>query len=352
MGRIITFRDLFGLIKDKASLSKAALLSKPSATTLHFAVLRATTHSPPSPPDDRHISSLLLVGDGSRASASSLITALMDRLHRTGNCIVALKCLLIIHHIIKRGPFILQDQLSIFPTSGGYNYLKLSSFRDGATPATFALSAWVRWYARYLETLLSTSRVLGYFLCSSSSTTVKENHDRRISSFLNVDLIKDVDSLVTSIEEICRAPDSLLIEDNLLVKEIQGLLCNDYLSAVNEILLRLGELKERLSCLSFGDSVELACALKRLGDCKERLSELYVMEKPSIEMLWGLVGELRDGVGVLKVYRDAGNLVSRDKSSESARFESSVLKTGNSVRFQSGRFGANRFSDFLELNLL
>ncbi|KAG8383574.1 hypothetical protein BUALT_Bualt04G0027700 [Buddleja alternifolia] len=350
MGRKITFVDLLGLIKDKASQSKALILSKPNALSLRLAVLHATTHSPPAPPDDRRLSALLLLGDSSRATASSIITALMDRLHRTGNSVVALKCLLIIHNIIKRGPFILQDQLSIFPTAGGYNYLKLSSFRDGATAATWALSSWVRWYARYLETLLSTSRVLGYFLCSSSCSMVKEHQEQRISSLLNVDLIRDVDSIVLLTEETCKAPDCLLVEDNILVKEIMALLLNDYLSAVNGISLRLGELNERLSHLSFRDSVELACALKRLQDCRERLSVLYIVKKPSIEMLWCSVQELIDGIGVLKVCKEDGKLLSLEKASESARFERRVTKTGGSVKFQSGRFELNRFSSFLVLD--
>ncbi|PIN08447.1 hypothetical protein CDL12_18976 [Handroanthus impetiginosus] len=345
MGRITSLRDLLGLIKDKASISKAALLSKPEAISIRLAVLRATTHSPPIPPDDHRLTALLLLGHSSRATASLIVTALMDRLHRTTNCVVALKCLLIIHHIIKRGPFILQDQLSIFPASGGYNYLKLSAFRDGATAATWALSSWVRWYARYLETLLGTSRVLGYFLCSSSCGVLKENQEQRISSFLNVDLVKDIDSVVVQIEEICKAPDSLVVEDDMLVKEIMGLVLNDYLSSVNGILLRLGELNERLSCLSFSDSVEIMCVLKRLSDCRERLSVLYVVKKPSTEMMWGSVQELKDRVEMLKVYKEGGKLLSlwtHEKASESARFERQVLGRSDSVQFHSGRFGINR----------
>ncbi|KAL0342954.1 UNVERIFIED_CONTAM: putative clathrin assembly protein [Sesamum angustifolium] len=309
MGRIINFRDLLGLIKDKASLSKAALLSNPNALSIRLAVLRATTHTPRAPPDDHHISTLLLLGESSRATASPIITALMDRLHRTGNSVVALKCLLIIHHIIKRGPFILQDQLSIYPATGGYNYLKLSAFRDGATATTWALS----------------------------SCMVKENQEHRISSFLNLDLIKDIDSIVTLIEEICNVPDSLAREGDMLVKEIMGLLLNDYVSSVNEILLRLGEINERLGWLSFGDSIELVCAMKRLQDCQERLSVLYLVRKPSIEMMWGLVEELKDKVASLKVYKEGGNLLSL-KASESARFDQRVLATADSVGFRSGRF--------------
>ncbi|PIN08790.1 hypothetical protein CDL12_18631 [Handroanthus impetiginosus] len=323
MGKFSTLRDLLGLIKDAVALSKAAILSNPNALTLRLAVLRATTHSPPTPPDNHHLSALLLLGDSSRATASIIITALIDRLHCTGNCVVTLKCLLIIHNIIKRGPFILQDQLSIFPATGGYNYLKLSDFRDGATAATWALSQWVRFYGRYLETLLSTSRDMGYFLCSSSCTMVTENQEQRILSLLNVDLIKDVDSLIQLIEELCKVPDFILIEGNIIVKDIIRLLLNDYVSVVNEIALRLYELKERLSCLSFGDSVELLCALKRLEDCKESILSLYVMRKPAIELMWSLVQDLKEGIGKLHVCKNGEKLVSFDrrmKGSESARF--------------------------------
>ncbi|KAH6822627.1 hypothetical protein C2S53_020444 [Perilla frutescens var. hirtella] len=351
MGKIITFRDLVGLIKDKASLSKAALLSKPNAVSIRLAVLRATTHSPPAPPDDHHISALLLFGEASRSTASPIIAALMDRLHRTGNCVVALKCLLLIHNIILRGPFILQDQLSIFPATGGYNYLKLSNFRDGATAASWALSSWVRWYARFLETLLSTSRVLGYFVCSSSCSMVKENKEHRISSFLNVDLVKEFDSLVVLIEEICKVPDNLAAEGDKLVTEITGLLLSDYISSVNEILLRLGEFNERVSSLSFGDSVELVCGLKRLQDCRERLSVLYVVNKPSIEMMWSSVTELKDRIGMLN--REGGRVLTwrtRGNGSESARYEQRVLLRDDSVHFQSGRLSINSVPSFLALD--
>ncbi|CAI9753193.1 unnamed protein product [Fraxinus pennsylvanica] len=326
MGRIV-IRDLIGFIKDKASLFKAALVPKPSTLSLRLAVLRVTTHSPPAPPNDGQLSNLLLLGDSSRATASAIIATLMDRLHRTRNCIVALKCLMTIHHIIKHGPFILQDQISIFPVSGGFNYLKLSAFRDGSTATTWALSAWVRWYARYLETLLSSSRVLGYFLCSSSCSTVKENQEQRIPSFLDADLIRDVDSLVGLVEEMCEVPDFLLLERNMLLNEIMILLSNDYLSAVNEILVRIGELRERLSCLSFCDLTRLVRALKRLQDCKEKLLALFTPRKTSIETLWGLIEELYELL-------DFG----RGKASELARLEQRVVNSGDSVQFRSGRF--------------
>ncbi|CAK9159127.1 unnamed protein product [Ilex paraguariensis] len=303
MDRITTIRDLIGVIKDKVSLSKAALISEPSKLSLHQAVIKATTHSPSTAPD--YLSTLLSLGESSRATASALIQSLMNRLNRTRNA----SCLLTIHHILKRGPFILQDQLSIFPSSGGRNYLKLSAFRDGATADTWALSAWVRWYARYLETLISASRVLGFLLCSSPWTAEKDKEEERVSSSMNTELIRDVDSLVRVIEDMCEVPDSLLVEGNQLLQEVMGLLGGDYLSALNEVVLRLGEFKERLSYVSFGESVELVCALKRLEDCKERLVVFITMKQPSTETLWGLIGELKDRIKMIDVDREAGKLV-------------------------------------------
>ncbi|KAJ8544060.1 hypothetical protein K7X08_025678 [Anisodus acutangulus] len=349
--KITTLRDLIGAIKDKASQSKAALISKPNSLSLHLAVLRATTHAPSSPPEGHHVSTLLTLGDSSRATASTLIIIIMNRLHRTGNSTVALKCLIIIHHIIKRGPFILQDQLSVFPATGGHNYLKLSAFRDGATAATWQISAWIRFYSRYIETLLFTSRILGYFLSSSSCSAISiEQQDdlntrdivsdkrEKISSFLNSDLIRDVDSLVQLIEETCKVPDSLLLEGNTFLYEVVGLLGNDYLSTVNELLLRLVEFKERLGCLSFGDSVELGFILKRLEGCKERLSVLFSVKKPSTELLWNSVNELRMKIEDLNLEKAGPKLTFR-KSSESARFGNRVIS--DSVRFPSGRYELN-----------
>ncbi|KAG6399773.1 hypothetical protein SASPL_141258 [Salvia splendens] len=344
MGRkILTLREVIGIIKDKASLSKAALLS---TAPIRLAVLRATSHSPPAAADDRHVTALLLSGESSRSAASPIIAALMLRLHRTGSSIVALKCLLVFHHILCRGPFILQDQLSVFPSSGGRNHLNLSDFRDAAA---WHLSAWVRWYARFLETLLSTSRILGYFLSSS----IRFNQENRISSLLNLDLIKEIDSLSLLIEEISRSPDNFTEEGGgVIVKEITALFLDDYISSVNELLLRLTELGERVGTLSFGDSVEVVCGLKRLQNCRERLSDLYSVEKPSIEMMWGLVQELKDRIEM--VNNEGGKFLTwrtRESGTESARFEQRVLIGFDSMKkFKSGRFSVNGFSGYLALD--
>ncbi|EOX91988.1 PREDICTED: putative clathrin assembly protein At4g40080 [Theobroma cacao] len=341
MGRVTILRDLIGIIKDKASQSKAALLSNPKTLSLHLALLRATTHDPFTPPDPRHLAALLSFGHSSRAIAATAIEALMDRLQTTRDASVAIKCLFTIHHIIKRGSFILQDQLSVFPATGGRNYLKLSNFRDNTTPLTWELSSWVRWYALYLESLLSTSRILGFFLCSTSSSVDIDKEEEKVSSLINSELLREINSLVNLLEQISKSPNSLHANGNILVEEIQGLVGEDYLSSINEVSIRVGEVRERLSSLSFVDSVEWVCALKRLEDCKERSLALSQRKKVLIDAVWGSISEIKDQVGSSKVYREEGRLLtmgSRNKASESARFGERVLKHGDSVKFSSGRF--------------
>ncbi|XP_031256225.1 putative clathrin assembly protein At4g40080 [Pistacia vera] len=340
MGRLT---NLIGIIKDKVSQSRVAMVSNPRTLSLHLAVLRATTHDPSSPPNKKHLTSLLDFGHSSRATASAVIETLMDRLQTTRDASVAIKCLITVHHIIKHGSFILQDQLSVYPSTGGRNYLKLSNFRDNSTPLTWELSSWVRWYALYLEHVLSTSRILGFFLGSISDKDI--NNEEKVSSLMNNDLLREIDSSVGLLEEMCKRPDFLHMHGNKLVEEVMGLVEEDYLSAINEVSIRLSEFRERLSSLSLGDSVELVCAMKRLEICKERLEVLSNRKRVMIETFWGMVNQLKDVVGKENKYREERSVtVRRDKVSESARFGDRVMKYGgHSVRFSSGRFELNKF---------
>ncbi|KAJ8771201.1 hypothetical protein K2173_025954 [Erythroxylum novogranatense] len=304
MGRLTNLRRIIGLIKDKASQGKATLISNPETLSLHLALLRATTHDCSAPPHPKYITTLLSFGHSTRHTAAAAVEALMDRLQSTRDSSVAIKCLITIHHIVRDGSFIIQDQLSVYPSTGGRNYLKLSNFRDIASPLTWELSSWVRWYARYIEHVLSTSRVSGFFLCSASSTSEKDKEEGRVLALMNSDLLREIDSLVGLLEEICQRPDGLHLQNKSLVGEITNMVGEDYLSAINDILIRLSEFNERLGCLSFGDSVELACVLKRLENCKEHISDLSIRKRALTESLWCLGSEMRSKVEMLKGYRE------------------------------------------------
>ncbi|KAK8693161.1 hypothetical protein V6N13_070755 [Hibiscus sabdariffa] len=342
MGRTTILRDIIGIIKDKASQSKAALLSDPKTLSLHLALLRATTHDPFTPPDPRHLDALLASSHTSRAAVSTVVEALMDRLQTTRDASVAIKCLITAHHIVKRGSFILQDQLSVYPSSGGRNYLKLSDFRDNTTSLTWELSSWVRWYALYLENLLQTSRILGFFLSSNSSSVDKDHEEQKekISSLINSQLLKEINSLGNLIEQISSMPDSSHSYGNLLVEEVEGLVGEDYLSSIHEVSIRVGEFKERLSCLSFFDSVELVLTLKRLEACKERLSALSQTKNALFETVWHSISEVKDQIGNDEEGRLLSHhgLSSKNKVSESSRYGERVLKLADSVKFSSIRF--------------
>ncbi|KAH0853253.1 hypothetical protein HID58_093376 [Brassica napus] len=351
MGRITSFADLIGIIKDKASQGKAALVSsnpKGKSLSFHLSVLRATTHDPSTPPGYRHLNVLLSAGTGSRATAASAVEAVMERLHTTGDACVALKSLIIVHHIVKHGRFILQDQLSVFPASGGRNYLKLSGFRDEKSPLMWELSSWVRWYGLYLEHLLSTSRVMGFFVSSTSSTIHKDEYEDMVSSLTNTDLLRELDALVGLLQEACKIPDipscggGKPLADNII-----RLVGEDYVSSVNELYTRLNEFKERSNTLSFGDRVELVCALKRLESSKERLSEICEgnWKRAWLDGFWGLVREVKGVIGGLEdgyeqVEKTFVGIGRREKGYESARFSDRlVIGYGDdTVRFSSGRF--------------
>ncbi|KAF5749764.1 putative clathrin assembly protein [Tripterygium wilfordii] len=151
-------------------------------------------------------------------------------------------------------------------------------------------------YALYLEHLLSTSRILGFFLCSTSSIIDKDRDEERVSLLTNPDLLKELDSLVSLLEEICKRPDFLHIHGNELVDGVMGLVGEDYLSIINQVLFRVKEVNQRMSGLCFDESVDFVCVLKRLEDCKEKLFAVCTRKKDFIESLWVLISETKDGL--------------------------------------------------------
>lgn len=212
----------------------------------------------------------------------------MDRLHGTHNATVALKCLYTIHNIISNGSSVLKDQISVYPTSGGRNFLNLSKFRDNSDPENLEFSSWVRWYAGVLESNLMVSRVLGHHL-GSNSTRPEKDFDL-VSSIS--DLLNDVDVLVNFVEEICNVPDSLHLRRNNLVFEVVRLIGGDFRFAQREILVRVNELGRRSVNLSGGELTRFSGFLERLDGCKEKLGLLFGNFKLNSE-LWELMREMR-----------------------------------------------------------
>lgn len=173
----------------------------------------------------------------------------------------------------------------------------------------------------------------------------KDKKDETISALMNKDLVQETVSLVGLMEEICKRPNSLHVKGNQLVDEITRFVGEDCFSAINEASLHFSEFRERLTGLSFGESVELVCVLKRIENCKERLLEMSTRKKTLIDGFWSLISEIKNNLETEKAYRDEGLLIRlrREKVSESARLSDRVLISGDSVRFSSGRLAVNGF---------
>ena len=100
--------------------------------------------------------------------------------------------------------------------------------------------------------------------------------------------------MASLLEHICAQPESdLSLNGNRLVEESRGLVGQDYLLVVNEVSVRVTEFGERQSCLSFVDSVELICALRRLENCKETLPLSFNLVKMDLsESFWNMIREI------------------------------------------------------------
>ncbi|KAI5654917.1 hypothetical protein M9H77_32104 [Catharanthus roseus] len=296
---------LRALIKDKASLIKATVSTKRTVSTMNRAVIKATTRTSTSPPPDYRIATVLNLGHETIPSARACVESIMDRLHSTHDPYVALKCLILLHHIITtKGSSILKDQLSFFPLNGGINSLILTRFRHKSKSDTWELSLWVQWYASVLERNLVTSRILGfsfYLISSSNSNPIPSTE---------FDLLRELDSLVSLVEEICKAPQSLNYQKMDLVHEIMLLVSEDYRFAQLQIKMRLEGLEDSdtIDRLSRDESTELISCLKRLEDCWPKLIEMFANRKRN-DAFWELTSQMKIKLELMNERRERGRLV-------------------------------------------
>lgn len=194
---------------------------------------------------------------------------------------------------------------------------------------------------------------MGFFISSTSNTIHKDEYEEMVSSLTNSDLLREIDALVGLLEEACKIPDLPFSGGKSLADKIIHLVGEDYVSSINELYVRFNEFKERSNTLSFGDSIELVCALKRLESCKERLTEICHgnWKRAWIDGFWSLVREVKGMIGNLEdnygqFEKSIVGIGRREKGYESARFtDRLVIGYGDDVRFSSGRFSnVDRFN--------
>nr|GMD94739.1 putative clathrin assembly protein At4g40080 [Ipomoea batatas] len=312
-----------GALKDKASLIKATLTTKRAVSSVRVAVIRATTHASASPPPDHRVGAILDLGNRSVPVICACVGAITDRLHRTRDPFVALKCLYVLHSLIVKG------SLSFYPAAGGHNSLNLSDFTTRSGGESRELSPWVRWYAGVLEQSIMTLKILG----NSSVTFTRKsiNFDKitviaKDSKLRRQNAVSEIESLVCMVEDMSRAPESLYWRKNDVVHEVMVLVSEDYRAAQFQIMLRLSELGERVGKLSYAELTELQSCLRRLEGCKERMIELFMRRRN--DAFWEMVRRTAAEIDEVKEEWERQSLVlwnaDEEKSTESTRRGSRV----------------------------
>lgn len=301
MGQRKKLRDIVGAVKDRGSLFKASLSAKPAVSATRATVVRATTHKSAAAPAEHRVAAVLSLGLGSGITASACIWYLTARLHRTRNAFVALKCLFALHGImIHRSPHDQNLRLYSFAFEGK-NFLNLCKFNDDFDEEAKEYSSWVRWYAATLEQSLIASHALGYVLSSSSSSPCsqakREYKRERMRAATSSDLMRELEVLVSSLEQVSDVPGSLHLRKNDLVYEVVRSVCQDYRMIRCEVCSRVEELgsEERSGSLSFGHLTRLQSALERIEGCRERLASLFV-NKANADGLWDLIPRTKEKV--------------------------------------------------------
>ncbi|KAK4276848.1 hypothetical protein QN277_014953 [Acacia crassicarpa] len=328
-------RNFIYILKEKVSVFAASLSFPRHVSAVRVSILRATTHSISTPPSEARILAVITIAtNGSHLLPPACINALICRLHRTSSATVALKCLFTLHNLIVRGPLTLKDHLACYPSYDGRNILNLSSFRDDSDVESLELSSWVRWYSGVLEQSLSVSRVLGYYL-SSSSNSKKNTHDRKTLGLSNSELFRKIDVLVGFVEQISRVPESLQLQRNDLVYEMVRLVGEDYRIVQYEIFLRVEELRDRVEDLEVDEMAELVRDCTRLKDSKEGLVLLFVNRKKN-DSFWELIEQTKKEAATKKEEREGRWLTvktsRRGEASELTRSNNPFLETGQLIR--------------------
>lgn len=144
-------RKAIGAFKDQASISLAKVAGS-VAPDLDVAILKATSHDE-LPIEEKYVQQILHHTSFSRAYSASCVAALVRRMNKTRNWIVALKTLMLSHRLLRDGDLGLEQELMM----AGRRGLTGSDFRDESDPNAWDFSAFVRTYGLYLDERLEFS---------------------------------------------------------------------------------------------------------------------------------------------------------------------------------------------------
>jgi hypothetical protein len=262
-------KSIVDTLKDKAAECRAIVRSQ---SLIHVTIVKATSHRE-SPTREKHVDTIHLACSTSRLLLSRCVAELKRRLRNTNNWTVALKCLILIHRLLREGDFNLQDHLSIDGFPEGRSYLNLDGFKDTSTALTLRLSSWVRCYVRYIDEWLCADRVLGNFMD-------RRSQDRSTSGLTNAELLKEVAELGGLLAATCEclhgAPSN---GKKPVVLEALRLVLMDTWQLREEVLVRLEDLGKRISGLRSDEAAEFLSAVERVG-VQEQAFRTVMTESP------------------------------------------------------------------------
>ncbi|KAJ4881338.1 putative clathrin assembly protein [Raphanus sativus] len=155
-----SLRRYLGAIKDTTTVSLAKVNS--GYKELDIAIVKATNHVE-RPSKERYIRAIFMAISATRprADVAYCIHALARRLSKTHNWAVALKTLIVIHRALREVDQTFHEEVINYSRSRTH-MLNMSHFKDDSSPNAWVYSAWVRFYALFLEERLECFRVLKY----------------------------------------------------------------------------------------------------------------------------------------------------------------------------------------------
>lgn len=156
--------------------------------------------------------------------------------------------------------------------------------------------------------------------------------EERASGLTNSELLRETKALLAVVEGIGGIPEITSMEGNKLVYEISSLVKEDENVTLDEVFVRINELRERFEFMSFGEMVELVYVFNRLEKCKE-----MVMVGEKQRLLMDLVREMKEKAE--KMMFNEGKTMSTHRATKSDKFEfpNIFINSVDLVKFPSAR---------------
>ncbi|KAK1413969.1 hypothetical protein QVD17_29706 [Tagetes erecta] len=143
-----TIRKAIGVVKDQTSISLAKVAGN-VAPDLEVLIVKATGHDI-EPAEEKYIREILHRISQSRGYVSASVYNISKRLSKTSDWVVALKALMLVHRLLVDGdPGFSQEMM--YASRKGTRVLSMSDFRVEALSNYWDHSAFVKFYALYLD---------------------------------------------------------------------------------------------------------------------------------------------------------------------------------------------------------